>query len=909
MHGWLALGLNMADSNDCPSPDDLIRLKNDSDIEPGSKEKLQKHLAQCKNCQRILREELARLAKISNLASNPKSVDSSGFPPSKGGNSQKPEQKGESTSNPTPKEEKASGDTAKYDPAPPESDEPYPFLDPPEAEGEIGWVSNFRVFRVVGTGGMGVVFEAEDKDLRRRIALKVLRSDLGDATYRDRFLQEARLAGQLQNEHIVTIFRVGEWTGPDAKSVPFLAMEFLHGESLEARLTRDANMPVREALRVARQVAEGLWHAHQANLIHRDIKPANIWLEAHPTTGEFKRVKILDFGLAKPVNQESTLTHHGMVVGTPSYMAPEQIYGLPCDQRTDLFGLGCLLFKCLSGKTPFQGENTMAVLRATVEANSPDLHGASKSLPRDVVKLLDDLLAKDPDRRIPTAREVCNRIDEILGDGGGNRGAGVSQGFPTISTKGGSGGIKKRSFAVIASAGVILLAASYPILTLLLRQAPVGPEVKVGLIFSKTGLASAREKSVLEISKMAFKNLSKEGPLLGRRVVVVEKDGKSDPLESAKAAIELFETEKVVATFGCTTPASRRKVGEIVKDFHGLHFYPSVSEGVEEIPGLIHLGPVPNQVIDPVLEFSLRYPAKKGTFRKIVFVGMDEVGSRISAHVCRMLVEKTFSGTHQFGGTEFLPIKEPFAQIKAVAEKIHEIKPDMILTTVANQEAIGALMAAIRGTGLKTKDVPAFHLVLDEVVFALTQAKFPGVLEGDYAVANYFQTIKSNANKEFLKEVHKELGEGAPVSDTMVKAYTAIHLWAEAVKRANSFDKDQVAQALHDGKWESPAGLADILENDHTQYKMRIAQVRGKELVSIDESQALAPDIYPHYVPVGQRARDQQITAKDRWLTATRNLQTAFLENEKYSDWENRTNPIPLKIELSSWWNEIRPRN
>lgn len=900
----------MSDSSICPSPEDLFRLKNDADLPQKVKETLQRHLAQCKNCQKILREGLLQRNKQINLEASPQ-PESSGYPPPRPQGSLSKDPKTDSQpGDGQPAEAKPSGDTVKYDP-PPETDpnNPYPFLDPPEAEGEIGWLSNYRVFRVVGTGGMGVVFEAEDKDLRRRVALKVLRSDLGDESYKKRFLQEARLAGQLQNEHIVTIFRVGEWTGPDAKSVPFLAMEFLHGESLESRLIRDGTMPVREALKVTRQVAEGLWDAHQANLIHRDIKPANIWLEAHPTSGEFKRVKILDFGLAKPIDQDSALTHHGMVVGTPSYMAPEQIYGLPCDQRTDLFGLGCLLFKCLSGKTPFQGENTMAVLRATVEANSPDLHGASKSLPRDIVKLLDDLLAKDPDRRIPNAREVTRRIDEILGESPNASGYGAKYKAPpsaSVSPVGGGG--KKgsgRSLAIGLSAAVLLLAASYPLLTILLRQGPVIQEVKVGLLFSKTGFSSVRDSAVQKITQLAFKDLSSDGLLLNRRIVLVERDGKSDPQEFAKAAIDLYENEKVVATFGCASPASRRKVGEILKDYHGLHFYPSVSEGVEEIPGLVHLGPVPNQIIDPALEFTLKISPKKGNRRSVFFVGMDEVGSRVAAHVTRMLIEKTFASTHQLVGSDFLPLREPFDQVRVTVDKIKALQPDLIVTTLGNPEALVRFMSGLRSSGLTQKNYPVVHFVLDEVTLAAAESKSPGLLDGDFAVANYFQSLRSKVNSDFLASVQKELG-GTPVSDTMIKAYTGVKLWAEAVRKSGTFDKDRVLLALHEGTWESPAGPTDILENDHTQYKMRIAQVKGRELGIVDESKPLAPDIYPHFVPPERRGRDQQILAKDRWLTATRKLQTAFNENEKYSDWENRSKNSPLKIELDPWWEESK---
>lgn len=893
----------MSDFAGCPSISELARLRQDASLPGSEREQLQKHLAGCKNCQKNLRDMLAKQIRKENEGPPPATPSPKPEPQSQSFNPQE--------NTPPPQSE-----TAKVEPAPVDPNNPYPFMDPPEADGEVGWISNYRIFRVVGSGGMGVVFEAEDKDLRRRIALKVLRSDLGDDSYRERFLQEARLAAQLQSEHIVTIFRVGEWTGPDAQTVPFLAMEFLHGESLEARLTRDSFLSTREALRYIRQVAEGLGDAHQKNLIHRDIKPANIWLEAHPATGEFRRVKILDFGLAKPVNEDSSLTHHGMVVGTPSYMAPEQIYGLPCDQRTDLYGLGCLLFKCLCGKTPFQGENTMAVLRATVEAESPDLEGVGKTLPRDIIKLLEDLLAKDPDKRLPNAREVIKRINQILGDEPartdgspspremGTRESSFPASKPSVLAQ-------KQTIAIISSIAVILLAAAYPVITLVLRYSnpPVAPpleEVNIGLLFSKTGQSSIRDKPLIDICKAAFNDLLPDGTLLGNRIVIVEKDAQSNPEEYAKATARLMEQDKVVAIFGCTSPSFRRRTSEVLKNYHGLLFCPTPGEGMDDTPGVIHMGPIPNQIVDTLLEFSIKFPAKTGNERKIFFVGMDEIGSRASAHFTRMVVEKNYANTHTMAGTEFVPVMEPYNYTEKVADAIVAADPDMIVTTIGNPETLAKLLAELRKRGVSAAKTPGFHILLDEVLLARINAQNNGLLEGDFAVANYFTSLRSRANDDFLKSVADDLGKGFPVTDTMVKAHTSIRLWIQAVKKAESFDTDLVLHALHESNWESPAGIAKVLDNNHSQFRVRVAKVRNDRLAIVEESRSVAPDIFPHFVPADSRTREQQITAKDRWLSMTRLMQTGYQENNTYSEWENLTNPLPLKINPKPWWNQLK---
>jgi hypothetical protein len=210
-------------------------------------------------------------------------------------------------------------------------------LRPAQAPDEIGRLGPYRVLKLRGQGGMGVVFLAEDPHLQRTVALKVMRPDVArKASARERFLREARATARIEHDHIVTIFQVGEDRG-----VPFLAMQLLKGMSLEDFLKKkqgdNPGMPLTlgQVLKLGREIAKGLAAAHEKGLIHRDIKPANIWLDA--TAGG--RVKILDFGLARPAAEDTRLTRLGTILGTPAYMAPEQAWGGQTDGRADLFSL------------------------------------------------------------------------------------------------------------------------------------------------------------------------------------------------------------------------------------------------------------------------------------------------------------------------------------------------------------------------------------------------------------------------------------------------------------------------------------------------------------------------------------------------------------------------------------------
>ena len=341
----------------------------------------------------------------------------------------------------------------------------YAFLEPPTKPGGVGCLGDYELIRVLGEGGMGIVFEADDRRLGRKVALKVLRPELTDESFRQRFEREGKISSSIQDDNICLVYQIGVHN-----SVSYMAMEFLKGEDLDEKLKRDGWLPIPVVFKIAKQMALGLAVAHEKKLIHRDIKPANVWLESGGPGGDFKRVKLLDFGLAKSTEVESTLTAKGMIVGTPNYMAPEQICGEPLDERADLFSLGCVMYRMLSGKIPFEKENTLAVLHAVVESEIPALKDLDQKLPKEVYGLMTKLLSKNPADRPATARKVVSMIEAIENSGFENQSSNVLSSMLFKAPEIQRAKKSKVPVGAIVGAGVILIAAIIGIILLVLRM-------------------------------------------------------------------------------------------------------------------------------------------------------------------------------------------------------------------------------------------------------------------------------------------------------------------------------------------------------------------------------------------------------------------------------------------------------
>lgn len=283
--------------------------------------------------------------------------------------------------------------------------ESFPFLLPPVESDEIGRLGNYRVLRLLGAGGMGMVFKAQDIALRRHIALKVMKPEeerKGTHSWK-RFLREAQAMAAIKHDHLVTIYQAGV----EGETI-FIAMELLEGESLDHWIDSATGDGIAEIARIGREIAVGLAAIHKSGLVHRDLKPSNIWLEAPEG-----RVKILDFGLVRRSEGDTHLTETGILVGTPAFLSPEQARGKPADFRSDLFSLGCVLYRMCTKELPFRGQNTLDQL-AALAADRPDpVADLNPRVPEDLSDVIMELLAKDPEDRPESAQDVADRLQQI----------------------------------------------------------------------------------------------------------------------------------------------------------------------------------------------------------------------------------------------------------------------------------------------------------------------------------------------------------------------------------------------------------------------------------------------------------------------------------------------------------------
>jgi hypothetical protein len=271
-------------------------------------------------------------------------------------------------------------------------------------------LGSFEVLALLGEGGMGEVYRARDERLGREVALKILAADfLAAPEYLRRFIGEARTASSLNHRNIVTIFEVGR-----AGDRPFLAMELVDGPTLR-QLAGKGLLPLRKVLDVVVQVAEGLSAAHEASLVHRDLKPENLMVARDGT------VKILDFGLAKPFGAAASgelaaglaKTSTGVVVGTASYMSPEQALGHSVDFRSDQFCLGLILYELLTGKKAFERSSAVQTLTAIIEEEPEPIERLNPRTPGPLAWIVERCLAKDPEERYASTRDLARELMQV----------------------------------------------------------------------------------------------------------------------------------------------------------------------------------------------------------------------------------------------------------------------------------------------------------------------------------------------------------------------------------------------------------------------------------------------------------------------------------------------------------------
>ena len=263
----------------------------------------------------------------------------------------------------------------------------------------------YQVIKKLGAGAFGTVYKAKDKILGRMVAIKTIRleglaaagTSLDELV--DRFKLEAQVSAQLKHPNIVTIYDVGESSG-----MSYIAMEFIDGVGLDRVIATAGRLPIERAASLAAQVADALDFAHRNNVVHRDIKPANIMIEA----GD--RVKVTDFGIAKVTDSGDHLTVTGSLLGTPSYMSPEQARGAALDGRSDLFAVGAVLYEMLAGKKAFRGDSITGLIFKIITEEPPPIREMDPSLPDEIVRILGKSLAKTPEMRYQTGRDMADDL-------------------------------------------------------------------------------------------------------------------------------------------------------------------------------------------------------------------------------------------------------------------------------------------------------------------------------------------------------------------------------------------------------------------------------------------------------------------------------------------------------------------
>ncbi|MGD9724620.1 MAG: transporter substrate-binding protein [Pirellulales bacterium] len=678
-------------------------------------------------------------------------------------------------------------------------------------------LGRYEIRALLGAGGMGVVYRAFDSLIERDVAVKILPEELSENPINlERFLSEAKAAGKLTHPNTVPIYEVGR-----EGDLYYLVMEFVAGGSVADQMDKVGALPVIDATRVAVDTCRGLAAAHAVGLVHRDIKPANLLYSPDGT------VKVADFGLAKQtVETGRQVTQAGKIVGTPYFMSPEQCESKTIDHRSDIYSLGATYFCLLTGVNPYASMGSIVqVMFAHCNGQVPDPRTHDPRIPPACSQIVARAMAKAPEERYQNAADALADLEAVVGTLSGvglslpsQSGVRAKPLLQSTAAYCAPGPPMSRRRIVLASAAgllaVLLLAAGFwllgrrsshdgPLATAATADSaqaapvvplvPTGKPIRVGVLRSLSGTMAESESPVVDATLLAIDEVNKAGGVLGRPIEAVVRDGRSDPHVFASQAEQLVSDDPVSAVFGCWTSASRKTVVPVFERHHSLLVYPVQYEGLEESPNVVYLGSTPNQQIIPAIKWAYAFLGK----RRFFLVGSDYIFPRAANAIMRDTLGDMQA---EVVGEEYLPLGS--YDVKAVVDKIAASRPDVILNTINGSSNV-PFFKALRTAGLTPEKVPTISFSIGEQELRLMNV---AAMVGDYAVWNYFQSIDSPANREFVGRFHARYSPQRVVTDPMESAYTGVKLWAQAVQQAGTDDPQVIREAILEQQCAGPSG-------------------------------------------------------------------------------------------------------
>ncbi len=362
-----------------------------------------------------------------------------------------------------------------------------------------------------------------------------------------------------------------------------------------------------------------------------------------------------------------------------------------------------------------------------------------------------------------------------------------------------------------------------------------GP-VQVGVLHSFTGPMAASERAVADATLLAIDEVNQNGGLLGREIEPITADGESDEDVFARQAERLITSAGVSTLFGCWTSASRKAVLSVVEKLDHLLVYPVQYEGLESSPNILYVGAAPNQQIVPAVKWSFDHLGKR-----FFIVGSDYIFPRMAAELIK---DQVAALRGEIVGEEYIPLGS--MDVKSVVGRIVDSRPDVVLNTI-NGTTNAAFFTELRKAGISPSRLPTMSFSFAEV--ELRDWNLTG-MEGEYAAWNYFQSLETAENREFVASFRERFGEDRVVSDPMEAAYAGVHLWAQAVRDAGSFEPRKIRGALADQSYPAPGGMVYVdRSSQHVWKTVRIGRIQpgGRFEIVWSSEKPVRPIPFPAY--------------------------------------------------------------